>query len=105
MSIIGAFFSGILHFLTDLGVPAFFALGAVIYLNALFNYFIIGSGQLEEDVKEGARRQFIWASVCFLLGVALWGVVSFFGYIKETKFIIGPQSEPRVHSVPNIPER
>lgn len=102
---ISAFFSGILQFLTDFGVVAFFTLGAVIYINALFNYFIIGSGQLEEDVKEGARRQFVWASVCFLTGIALWGVVSFFWYIKDVNISSASDAAPRVFSVPNIPER
>ena len=104
-SSVGDILLAILVFLDEIGVVLFFVLGVAIYLHALFHYFLIGDAQGEEAIKDEARKQFIWAAVAFLAGVALWAILQGVWWVVNLEIPARATEESRIQIVPNVPER
>lgn len=85
--------------------PFIFAVGLVLFLYGVINYFIIGPGY-DEERREMGRQLLLWTLFLFLLGLILYLVASWlFDLSQKIDERVDVESERSVNilSVPNAP--
>jgi hypothetical protein len=71
---IQTFLTNIGKFLSDIIVPAIFAIAGLMFIVNAFRYFILGGANPEEQEK--AKALAIWGIMAFVITLSLWGIVN-----------------------------
>lgn len=61
-------------------IPGIFAIGLIVFVYGVIEYFIIGEGGDEERAEHG-RELFVKAASLFIIGMIAFGVLSLFSWI------------------------
>lgn len=68
------FLEGILNFINDFLIPFIIAVGFLVFVWGMFQYFIAGGAN--DDSKEKGKSLMIWATVGFVLIIVFWGIIN-----------------------------
>lgn len=71
---IGGLMSNILEFVNTYVIPFIIAIGFLVFVWGMFQYFIAGGAN--EEKKEKGKSLMIWATVGFVLIIVFWGIVN-----------------------------
>ena len=87
-------------FLTKYLIPLFFAFGIIMMLFGIVKYYIM-------DEREAGRVPMLWAFLCFLIGIAIYGLMALFMWLGATFTELGEGVETgetiRLQQVPDVP--
>ena len=87
--------------------PFLFAVGLLLFVYGIINYFIIGPGY-EEERREIGRQSLLWATFLFALGLVLYGVASWLFDVTQTfddRVDVEVREEQGVLPIPDVPRR
>lgn len=85
--------------------PFIFALGLILFVYGIINYYIIGPG-FEEGRREQGRQNLLWATLLFFIGLVVFLLASwlfdFFENLDE-RVDTDIEREEGLLKVPNVP--
>lgn len=87
--------------------PFIFAVGLVLFVYGIINYYIVGPGY-EEDRREQGRQNLLWATLLFLVGLIVFALASWlFDLSKELdeRLDADVEREEGLLRVPNVPRQ
>lgn len=87
--------------------PFLFAVGLVLFVYGVINYYIIGPGY-EEDRREIGRQNLLWATFFFLLGLLVFSFGSWLFDLTsnfDERVDVDAREEQGVLPIPNVPQR
>ena len=65
---------GVLNFTNTFLIPFIIAIGFLVFVWGMFQYFIAGGAN--DESKEKGKSLMIWATVGFVLIIVFWGVIN-----------------------------
>ncbi len=65
---------GILNFINDFLIPFIIALGFLVFVWGMFQYFIAGGAN--DEAKEKGKSLMIYATLGFVLIIIFWGIIN-----------------------------
>lgn len=68
------FMEGILNFINDFLIPFIIAIGFLVFVWGMFQYFIAGGAN--DEAKEKGKSLMIYATLGFVLIIVFWGIVN-----------------------------
>ncbi len=74
LGIFGQIVSVLISFINNFLVPFIFALGFVVFIWGMFQYFIYGGAN--EESRDKGRQLIIYSVIAFVLMLSLWGLVN-----------------------------
>lgn len=85
--------------------PFFFAVGLVMLLYGIINYYIIGPG-FEEERREIGRQSLLWATFLFLIGLGLFLIAHWLFILSEKvneRVEVDTERRVDILPVPDVP--
>jgi len=70
------FLEGILRFVNDFIIPFIIAIGFLVFVWGMFQYFIAGGAN--DEAKEKGKSLMIYATLGFVLIIVFWGIINLF---------------------------
>ncbi len=87
---LGEYLKSIVGFINTYVVPFIFAVGFIVFIWGVFQYFILG-GSNEEKREEG-KKLVMWGIIAFVVMLSLWGLVN----LLVASFGFGGQNVPKL---------
>ena len=102
---VDTFCSSAVGFITDIMVPAVFAIALVAFLWGVTNYLILGGG--DEKKREQGKSLMLYAVIGFVLMSAIWGIVNFLavGIMSGTNPAGSGKADATLKIIPDTPSR
>lgn len=71
---LGAFMTNVLDFINSVVIPFILAIGFLVFIWGIFQYFIVGGAN--EEAKENGKSLIMYAIGGFVVILAFWGIVN-----------------------------